>query len=105
MDPIYDVSLGLLFVAASLIGFSFLDGDTAYWIVGMVLAFIGVGLGSSIVPSTDAVMGAVPEANAGVGSAVNDAARQVGYALGVGIVGSVLNTVYSMNIHDRVAGL
>jgi Na+/melibiose symporter-like transporter len=96
---------GLLVVAASLIGFSFLDGDTAYWIVGIFLAIMGVGLGSSIAPTTDAVMGAVPEANAGVGSAVNDTARQVGYALGVGVVASVLNTVYSSNIHDGIAGL
>ena len=96
---------GLLIVAASLTGFSILDGSTSYWIIGTVLAFLGIGLGTLIVPSTDAVMGAVPEANSGVGSAVNDSARQIGYALGVGVVGSVLNTAYAMNIRDGITGI
>ncbi|MCY4652897.1 MAG: hypothetical protein OXC95_06995, partial [Dehalococcoidia bacterium] len=43
---------------------------------------------------TDGVMGAVPEANAGIASAMNDVTRQVAGAFGVAVVGSVLNTAY-----------
>ena len=96
---------GILIAAVSLVGFSFLDMGTAYWIVGVVLAAFGIGLGTALVPSTDAVLGAVPEAKAGIGSAVNDSARQVGYALGIGVLGSILNGAYSVNIHHQIVQL
>src|SRR5262249_52410791 len=47
-----------------------------------------------MVPATDAIMGALPLAKAGVGSAVNDTTRQVGGALGVAILGSLLSSTY-----------
>jgi protein-S-isoprenylcysteine O-methyltransferase Ste14 len=56
-------------------------------------------------PSTDAVMGAVPEARAGVGSAMNDVVRQVAGAFGVAIIGSILNTAYTRNMQDATAAL
>jgi hypothetical protein len=49
-------------------------------------------------------MSAVPDAKAGVGSAMNDVTRQVGGALGVAVLGSVLGTIYSDRFPDRVAG-
>jgi len=56
-------------------------------------------------PSTDAVMGAIPEANAGVGSAMNDVTRQVAGALGVAIIGSVTNAVFTDRMSGAVAAL
>jgi hypothetical protein len=56
-------------------------------------------------PGTSAVMGAVPEAKAGVGSAMNDLLRQLGGALGVAVIGSVINTAYRDRMTDAVAGL
>jgi hypothetical protein len=56
-------------------------------------------------PSTDAVMGAVPEAKAGVGSAMNDVVRQVAGAFGVAIIGSILNTVYTDKMDGPTAAL
>ncbi len=55
-------------------------------------------MGNAMAPATDAVMGAVPEANAGVGSALNDVTRNVGGALGVGIMGSIVNFIYSSDV-------
>ena len=46
-------------------------------------------------PATDSVMSAVPEAKAGVGSAMNDVTRQVGGALGVAVIGSLIGSAYS----------
>ena len=56
-------------------------------------------------PATDAVMAAVPEAQAGVGSALNDTVRQIGGALGVGIFGSILSSIYASSMSGAVSGL
>ncbi len=73
---------------------------TSYWLMGAALLLIGLGVGAAFVPSTDAVMAAVPGANAGLGSALNDSGRQVGAALGVGILGALANGLYG----SRIAG-
>ena len=49
-------------------------------------------------------MGALPRAKAGVGSAVNDTTRQVGGALGVAVVGSVLASAYSNQVAEFLRG-
>src|SRR5262249_29970478 len=66
----------------------------------MVLGGSGVGLVSA--PATEAIMGVVPTAKAGVGSAVNDATRLLGSTLGVAIIGSVYASIY---IDRLTAGL
>ena len=96
---------GLSVVSATLVAISFFEAETAYWMIGPALLTLGVGMGSTMAPATEAVMSAVPEAKAGVGSAVNDTTRQGGAVLGVGILGSLLNWIYSSNIADAVAGL
>jgi hypothetical protein len=55
-------------------------------------------------PATDSVMGSLPLAKAGVGSAVNDTTRQVGGALGVAIIGSVVSSVYGSKVGDFFVG-
>jgi len=59
------------------------------------MALMAAGLAFATGPATEAIMGALPPAKAGVGSAVNDMTREVGALLGVAILGSVLNSVYS----------
>ena len=54
---------------------------------------------------TDTVMAAVPERDAGVGSALNDVSRQLGGALGVAIIGSVVNDAYRSNLADHAGNL
>jgi hypothetical protein len=66
---------------------------------------LGLGMGSVMAPATDSVMGSVPPAKAGVASAMNDVTRQVGGALGVAIVGSLIGTIYSSRIGDAAAAL
>jgi hypothetical protein len=56
-------------------------------------------------PATESVMGSLPREKAGVGSAVNDTTRQMGGALGVAIIGSVVSSVYAANISDLSASL
>lgn len=72
--------------------------------VGIVLiSMILMGLGLAIVqgPATESIMGSVELDEAGVGSAVNDTTREVGGALGVAVLGSIVASAYT----DRVAPL
>ena len=64
---------------------------------------MAVGMGMTMAPATESVMGSLPREKAGVGSAVNDTTRQMGGALGVAIIGSVVSSVYAANISD-IAG-
>jgi EmrB/QacA subfamily drug resistance transporter len=90
----------LLFASLSLVG-----PETSYWLVGPALLLIGLGVGAAFVPSTDAVMAAVPAENAGLGSAINDSGRQVGTALGIGILGALANAGYRSGIGGAVSSL
>ena len=99
------VSGGLVLMAGGLAAIVFWQPETAYWIVGVNLFLIAFGVGNVMAPSTDAVMGAVPEENAGVGSAMNGVARMVAGALGAAIIGSLMYTVYGNMMSDAVAAL
>ncbi len=94
------VSAGLAIVALGLLNFARITDTSGYSTVVISLLILGFGMGSAMSPATDSIMGAVPEENAGVGSAVNDTVRQVGGALGVAILGSLLATAYSNAIES-----
>ncbi|HYU50037.1 MAG TPA: DHA2 family efflux MFS transporter permease subunit [Candidatus Limnocylindria bacterium] len=91
---------GLVLVALVLLSFTQWTPTTDTWIVSGTLFVLAIGMANVMAPATGAVMSAVPEAKAGVGSAMNDLLRQLGGALGVAVIGSVMNTAY----RDRMAG-
>lgn len=99
------ISGGMFVVAVAIGSMAVLDLTTSYWILGVLLLVTGIGMANAMAPATDAVMAAVPEAQAGVASALNDTTRQVGGALGVAIYGSILNSAYASGLTDAVAGL
>jgi hypothetical protein len=68
--------------------------DAPYIEIAASLVMIAIGLGLVMAPATDSIMGSVPEHKAGIGSAMNDTTREIGGALGVAILGTVLNNVY-----------
>jgi hypothetical protein len=71
------------------------DSSTGYWpeIVGQMLT-LGLGLGLTTAPATETIMDVVPRDKAAVGSALNDATRELGGTLGVAVIGSVFTTAY-----------
>lgn len=98
------IAVGLLIVAA---GFWQLTTTTTaqgfgHALVGMVL--LGLGAGLIIAPATASVMGSLPRDRAGVGSAINGTALQVGGALGVAVIGSVLASRYQGVMTHTLAG-
>jgi len=96
---------GMGVVGAVLLAASTLDVDTSYWFVAVLLAVLALGVASAFGPATDSIMGAVPKHRAGVGSAMNDATRQVGAALGIAIVGTMLVSGYRTYISAHAASL
>ncbi|HET8893968.1 MAG TPA: MFS transporter [Gaiellaceae bacterium] len=96
------VTLGLLFFAVFFAWVSTADTATSYYeIVGqMLLGGSGVGLVSA--PATEAIMGVVPKAKAGIGSAVNDATRLLGSTLGIAVIGSVYVSLYNNRLSDKL---
>lgn len=67
---------------------------TGYPLLLVSLIIVGVGVGCTIAPSTASIMSSLSPHQAGVGSAINDAARQVGAAAGVAVLGSVWSSAY-----------
>jgi EmrB/QacA subfamily drug resistance transporter len=91
--------LGLLLVAGGLIIFSCLDSSSSYWLLLGGLVPLGAGMGLAMTPATSAITDALPAAKQGVGSAVNDLARELGGALGIAVLGSLLQSAYRDNVH------
>lgn len=77
----------------------------AVWLIIIWWFVLGLAMGSAMAPATDSVMGSVPSAKAGVASAMNDVTRQVGGALGVAIVGSLIDSIYSNRMGAATAQL
>jgi EmrB/QacA subfamily drug resistance transporter len=88
------VGAGLGLLAGFLVWLSTSSADTSYLqTVGQMLMG-SVGIGLSTAPATEAIMGVIPKAKAGVGAAVNDANRLFGGTLGVAVIGSVFVSIY-----------
>ena len=66
---------------------------------------MGVGMSLAMSPATESIMGSLPKAKAGIGSAMNDVVREVGGTLGVAVLGSVLASSYGDGMDGAVAGL
>lgn len=93
---------GLVVVALGLVALSFFGTSTPYWELGLLLFFLGLGMGASQAPATGSIMAAMPLSKAGVGSAVNDTSREVGGAIGVAVLGSALSAAYTSNFDATV---
>jgi EmrB/QacA subfamily drug resistance transporter len=73
---------------------------TAYLTIALQMVVLGTGMGLSSAPATEAIMGVVPKAKAGVGSAMNDATRLLGGTLGVAVIGSVFASLYASRLGE-----
>lgn len=99
------VMMGLTITAAVMPIALLWEVDSAYWIVGSVIGFTGLGMGLVIAPAAEAVMGAVELAKAGVGSAMNDVTQMLSSALSIAVVGTVMYTIYGTSLGSAVSAL
>lgn len=94
------VLIGLSLVITGLLLLSTIASDSPYPVVITYFMVMAAGMGMTMAPATEAVMGSLPRAKAGIGSAINDTTRQVGGALGVAVIGTIVTSVYSARIVD-----
>ncbi|MFM1917901.1 MAG: hypothetical protein RJB01_1416 [Actinomycetota bacterium] len=99
------MSTGLALVASALALLAFLSLDTPLWMVLTIFFLFGFGMGNVIAPASTVMQNVLPLERAGAGSAVQNTVRQVGGALGIAIVGTVLATQYARNLTDAVTNL
>jgi EmrB/QacA subfamily drug resistance transporter len=96
---------GMLVMALALAGYAILGTTTPIWILAVFFAIQGAGVGVAIPSATSAVMDVLPRERAGAGSALTNTARQVGVALGVAVLGSVLANFYRQQLSPSLSAL
>lgn len=89
---------GLLLMA---VGFSILaqlSTTSSDWLLTGGLLLLGAGMGAAMTPATSAITSALPGREQGVASAINDLSREVGGAVGIAVIGSIMTAVYRANL-------
>ena len=91
------LAVGIACAGLGVLSIGIFDPDE-YWKLAIMLSVCAVGIGLATAPSTTAIMSNTPLENQGVGSAVNDTARELGAAIGIALAGSLMAAGYS----DRI---
>ena len=102
-DKVGTTGLGL--VAVGMVGVAFFHVDTSYLQLVITMCVLAAGMAMTMTPMTTQLMAAVPRDRAGMGSATNDTTRELGGALGVAVLGSLLASQYTSGVSGAVAGL
>jgi Na+/melibiose symporter-like transporter len=98
-------TVGLLLVAVGLVGFATLSATAPIALLGLYFFIQGAGMANVLPPATESIMASVPRDRAGVGSAIQNTVRQVGGALGVAVLGSLIASIYRGHIGPALGGL
>ncbi|NJP72897.1 MFS transporter, partial [Streptomyces sp. C1-2] len=88
------VSGGLAVIGLSLAALTTITQTTGYPLIGTTLLAVGFGAGLSFTVTSDIVLTAVPREQAGAASAVSETAYELGTALGIALLGSVVTNIY-----------
>jgi EmrB/QacA subfamily drug resistance transporter len=93
------VTTGLVLFGTAFLWISASTVDTSYArVIVPQMVLMGLGMGLISTPATESILLVLPPARAGVGSAVNDATRELGGTLGVAVVGSVFSSVFGAHL-------
>lgn len=97
--------LGLVALASGMGVLSLLEPGSSYWLVLPGVLLTGAGVGLATTPATTAIVEGLPRAKQGVASALNDLSRELGGALGIAVLGSLLADSYASGVAEHTAGL
>ena len=97
--------IGLGLMATGFIVLSTLGTSASYWHVLAGLLPLGAGMALAGSPATTAIVASLPREKQGVASAINDVSRELGGALGIAVLGSILNTAYRSGVEQHTAAL
>jgi EmrB/QacA subfamily drug resistance transporter len=90
---------GLALMAAALVVLAQLTPASGYWLLAAGLIPLGTGMGLTMTPATSGITSALPAAQQGVASALNDLSREVGGAVGIAVLASILTAGYQSHLH------
>jgi EmrB/QacA subfamily drug resistance transporter len=96
---------GFVLVAIAFGLLTLLTVDSPYLLLGVAFALQGLGMGLVFAPATGSIMSSVPVDKAGVGSAVNDTTRELGAALGIAVLGTIIGSAYRGSLDVSSDGL
>ncbi|MER5431674.1 MFS transporter [Streptomyces sp. NPDC002588] len=85
---------GLAAIGLALAALTALDATTGYPLLGAALLVVGIGAGFSFTVTSDVILSSVPKDQAGAASAVSETAYELGAALGIAVLGSIVTGVY-----------
>ncbi|MFI2781679.1 MFS transporter [Streptomyces sp. ALB3] len=88
------VAVGLGAIGVSLAVVTVIHKETGYPLIGILLLVVGVGAGFAFTVTSDVILSSVPKEQAGSASAVSETAYELGAALGIALLGSIVTGVY-----------
>ena len=92
------VTAGMLLFSLGLAVAATVGETGGYGRLAVALVLMGTGMGLAGAPATESIMSSLPPDRANIGSAVNDTTRELGGALGVAIVGSIMSSLYASGL-------
>lgn len=99
------ITIGLVIQAAGFVVLALHDADTPYLLTAAALVLLASGMALLMPPASEAIISSLPPSKAGVGSAWNDSTREIGGALGIAVLGTILSSVYRSGVESATAGL
>nr|WP_062340733.1 DHA2 family efflux MFS transporter permease subunit [Herbidospora sakaeratensis] len=92
------VALGLFLTSVGFFLYGLVDVDTSYGFMLLPMIVAGLGMGFTFAVTNDTIIASVPRERAGAASAISETATEVGGALGIAVLGSVLGGLYTANL-------
>lgn len=99
------VGFGLMLASFGVFIVSLVPTSNGYWVLLTGILVLAAGMGCVMAPATESIMGSLPRDKAGVGSAMNDTTRQMGGALGVAVIGSILAAIYRPAVESQMGAI
>lgn len=99
------MALGFLLIGVGMALLAPVTPDTPYIVLAVAMVLMGAGMSITAAPATTAIMSAVPLSKAGVASAVNDTTRELGGALGIAVLGTIVSSLYRSRLDLGGLGL
>lgn len=99
------ITIGLVIQAIGFVILGLHEIDTPYWLTALSLVLLAAGMALLMPPASEAIISSLPPSKAGVGSAWNDSTREIGGALGIAVLGTILSSGYRSGVEPAASAL
>ncbi len=99
------ITIGLVIQAIGFVILAFHQVDTPYLVTAIAICLLAAGMALLMPAASEAIVSSLPPSKAGVGSAWNDSTREIGGALGIAVLGTLLSTGYRSGVEDAASQL